>query len=199
MSKVQNRYIDYGSVDRGFYANQKAIARWRKFQVVGGIFFALGIVLIAFAVNEYSHLDLTGMATIGFIGVLAIAAGVIPYGVGKYMLQRFRLEDFNYRIALHFMREMGIPKGEQVLSKNPRFLDYFEEVQEAVTKKQAENSATPIDEQPVTRISYRIASLMLRDEESLAFKSMLVSLITNGADLDYDSLATILEREKSFR
>lgn len=199
MSKVQNRYIDYGSVDRGFYANQKAIARWRKFQFAGGIFFTLGIVLIAFAVNEYSHLDLTGMATIGFIGVVAIAAGVIPYGIGKYMIQRFRLEDFNYRLALHFMREMGIAKAEEILAKNPRFLDAFEEVQEAVTLKQAEYGKVPVEKQPVTRISYRIASLMLRNEESLTLKPLLFSLIHGGAALDYDSLDATLNREKAFR
>lgn len=198
MPKAQNRYIDSGSVDRGFYANQKAVARWRRFQLAGGVFFALGIILVAFAVNEYSHLDLTGMTTIGFIGVLAAAAGVIPYSVGKYMIDRFRLEDLNYRLALHFMREMGIPKAETVLSKNPRFLDYFEEVQEAVTEKQAENGGVSLEEQPVTRLAYRIASLVLRDVESLALKSMLIALISNGSDLDYDSLAATLEREKSF-
>lgn len=199
MPKVQKLYIDYGSADRGFYTNQKAIARWRRFQNIGGVFFALGIVLVAFAVNEYSHLDLTGMATIGFIGVVVIAAGVIPYGIGKYMLERFRLEDFNYRLALHFMREMGIRKADEILSKNPRFLDAFEEIQEAVTEKQAANGGRSVDDQPVTKIAYRVASLMLRNEESLTLKPLLLSLIHGGADLDYDSLAHTLEREKAFR
>lgn len=199
MPEVQKRYIDYGSADRGFVANKKAIARWRKFQIVGGIFFTLGVVLIAFAVNEYSHLDLTGMTTVGLIGVTAAAAGVIPYSIGKYMLEHFRFEDFNYRIALHFMREMGIKNADKVLAQNPRFLDSFEEVKEAVTLKQAEYGKIPVDQQPVTRIAYRIASLMLRDEATLALKPLLISLIHGGADLDYDSLVATLNREKAFR
>jgi hypothetical protein len=201
MSEVQKRYIDAGSCDRGVAANQKAIARWRRFQTVGSVLFALGVVLVAFAVNEYSHLDLTGMTTIGFIGVIAAAAGVIPYSIGKYTLEHWRYEDLNYRLALHFMREMGmgIRKSEEILSKNPRFLDAFEEVQAAVTVKQAFYAGVSVEEQPVTRVAYRIASLMLRDEKTLALKPLLLSLIDGGADLDYDSLDSTLNREKVFR
>lgn len=199
MSKVQKRYIDVGSVDRGFHANQKAIARWRKFQITGSVFFALGIVLVAFAVNEYSHLDLTGMTTIGFIGVIAAAVGVIPYSIGKYMPERYRYEDFDYRISLHFMREMGIRKPDEVLAKNPKFLEAFKDVRSAVTRRQAENGSVDVEEQPVTKIAYRIASLVLRDENTLALKPLLLSLIGGGADLDYDTLDALLNREKAFR
>lgn len=199
MPEVQKRYVDYGSADRGVYANEKAILRWRNFQVAGGILFALGVALVAAALNEYSHFDLTGMTTVAVIGVAAAAIGSLPYAIGKYMLDHGRFNDLNYRLALHFMREMGIKNADKVLDQNPKFLEAFKEIQNAVTEKQAANGGVSVDDQPVTKIAYRVASLMLRDEKTLALKPLLLTLIHGGADLDYDSLDGTLNREKAFR
>lgn len=199
MPNAQKHYVDSDSCDRGVAENEKAISRWHRFQLVGGVLFALGVALVAIAVNEYSHLDLTGMSTVAAIGVASAAVGSLPYAIGKYMLEHFRFEDLNYRLAVHFMREMGIKNAEKVIAQNPKFLDSFEEVQAAVTEKQAANVGVSLDQQPVTRRAYRIASLMLRDEESLALKRLLLSLIADNEGLDYDSLAETLNREKAFR
>jgi hypothetical protein len=195
MSEAQNRYVDYGSVDRGESRFQKTLSFWRNFQFAGGIGIALGVLLVLIAVNEHSHLDLTGMSTIALIGLAVVAASAMPWVIGRYVLERFKYEDFDYRIALHFMREMKIQNPAKVLAQNPHFLEAFEEIRTAVTAKQAEYGQRPVDEQLVTRLAYRIASLMLRGESSLALKPNLLSLIAGGADLDYDSLAETLNRK----
>lgn len=195
MSEAQKRYVDVNSCDRGVAANDKAITRWKRFQLVGGILLALGAVLVAIAVNEYSHFDLTGMATVAAIGVTSAAIGTVPYAIGKYMLERFRFDNLNYRLAIHFMREMGIKNAEKVLAQDSRFLEAFKEIRYAVTAKQAADGGTAVNEQTVTRLSYRVASLMLRDEESLALKPLLLSLIAGGADLDYDTLSEVMNRK----
>lgn len=195
MSEAQKRYIDYGSADRGDARYQKTLSIWRNFQRIGGFIVALGVVLIAIAVNEHSHLDLTGMSTVALIGLSAALIGALPWRIGKYMIERFRYEDYVYRLAIHFMREMGIKKADKVLAQNHHFLEAFEDIRSAVTIKQAEYAGVPINAQPLTKLSYRIASLMLRDKESLALKPLLLSLIAGGADLDYDSLAETLNRK----
>lgn len=195
MSEAQKRYIDYGSADRGDARYQKTLSIWRNFQRIGGYAVALGVVLIAIAVNEHSHLDLTGMSTVALIGLSAALIGALPWRIGKYMIERFNYEDYVYRLAIHFMREMNIRKPEAVLAQNHHFLEAFKEIRSAVTIKQAENAGRPINAQPLTKISYRVASLMLRDKESLALKPLLLSLIAGGADLDYDSLAETLNRK----
>jgi hypothetical protein len=90
---------------------------------------------------------------------------------------------------------MKIQNPAKVVKQNPHFLEAFEEIRHAVTGMQSAYAGIQVHEQPVTRLSYRIASLMLRDEPSLALKPLLLSLIAGGADLDYDSLAETLNRK----
>jgi hypothetical protein len=189
MRKSRNCYIDINSADRGAASIEKALSHWRRFQFVGGITVALGAVLMAFAVNEYSHLDLSGMATLAVIGIIAAILGYLPFPIGKYIMKKNRYEDESYRMAIHFMTEMGVKNPSRKLTKDPRYMEAFEEVKFAVQAKQAEYGQVLIEDQPVTRLAFRIASLVLRDENTLRNKLFILTHIADDEkDLDYDVL-----------
>lgn len=195
MSDAQKRYVDSGSYDRGAVHYKRSLSLWTNFQLAGGIIVALGVVIVAVAVNEYSRLDLTGMGTVALVGLTAVVIGLLPRKIGKYMIERFRHKEFLYRLAIHFMKEMGIKNSAKVLTQTPRFLESFEEVITAVAARQALNAGATVDAKSSSLQSHRIGSLMLRDEKSLTVKPILLSLIAGGAELDYDSLTAILDRK----
>lgn len=195
MSESLKRYVDSGSYDRGDARYRKTRSFWVNLQITGGLIAALGVVLVATSVNEYMHFNLETMSNVAFVGLGFFLFGLVPWFIGGRMTQKYKFNDSTYRLALHFMRDMKIKKPARILNENPEYLESFEEVRKAVTTKQAEYAGVSVDEQTVTRLSYRIASLVLRNEDSLALTSHLLSRIAGGADLDYDSLAAALDRK----
>ncbi|QOD05863.1 hypothetical protein [Pseudarthrobacter sp. BIM B-2242] len=186
--------VEEDSYDRGHELYRKRLQRWRRLEFTGGTAFGFGVAAVCAPFNPYTY-GLEGAALIAtmLIGVVLLAAGAPVFGVAKSRIRRNKLDDFVYRIAVHFMSEMGIDQPEKVLDQNPRYLEAFEEVRSAVTAVEASNAGIRKGSMSLTPRSRRIGSLVLRDERSLGLTPQLVSLIKDQMILDYDLLAARLD------
>ena len=186
--------VDAASYDRGHKSYLKRLQRWRRAEFAGGTAFGLGLAAVCAPFNPYTYgLEGSAMIAVMLIGVALLALGAPVFGVARYMIRRHKLNDFVYRIAVHFMFEMGIDQPEKVLDQNPRYLEAFEEVRSAATAVEASNAGIRKGSMSLTPRSRRIGSLVLRDERSLALAPQLVSLINDQMILDYDVLAARLD------
>jgi hypothetical protein len=88
---------------------------------------------------------------------------------------------------------MHIKHPMKTLAKNPKYLTAFEEIRKTVARKETRLSNGSLLVQLNEANTYRIASLVLRNEESLEKDQILVSLINVHEILDYDSLATLMD------
>lgn len=99
-----------------------------------------------------------------------------------------KVNDSNYQLALHFMKEMGVPNAKLLLDTHPQYLEAYEKVNRLFTKISASKPYSDSYENSAAHTN-RVASLVLRDQSSLAKTEKLMELIEKDPKRSYDSLA----------
>jgi hypothetical protein len=193
MIATQDRYLAEDSYSRNLQKFKKTHRRWTNTQLNGGLIVALGICLIVCDFAGYFGLNWSLLSSIFIIGLAIVIIGLFPLVTATSFINQRRLDNFTYWIAAQFMREMHIKHPMKTLAKNPKYLTAFEEIRKTVARKETRLSNGSLLVQLNEANTYRIASLVLRNEESLEKDQILVSLINVHEILDYDSLATLMD------
>lgn len=193
MDNTKKRYVAADSYSRGDANYQKIRSRWYRMHFAASIGFFTGIGLGVSALLFHPFLPFIVIQTAVIIGGVLVVLAAPIWLISLAVILWRKLDDYLHFIAVHFMKEMGIPKPADVLHDNPQYLKSFEEVRTAVTAEEAALNGKRFGSQELTPRSRRIGSLVLRDEHSLAHTPYLLSLIKDQKNLDYDSLAELLD------
>lgn len=188
MQSEESCYIDSGSYARGDRKYKKQRSFWHNIRFAGLMIFVLGGTIIV-----GSSLLKPVMLTIMNAGAALSLLGIIMTLAGRTVIRRHKLDDFPYRLAHHYMDEMGIDNPKERLDTNPRYVEAVEEVRVAITALEGKHKGTANWSHGLTANACRIGSLVLRDQRSLDLTPHLINLIEERELSDYDSLATLFD------
>jgi hypothetical protein len=136
--------------------------------------------------------------------ITLLATGALLWYTTHRITKRHQYRNFDYRIALFLMKELGHANPAVVLAHNPQYLTAFQTITTAVIKElTAAGKPLATAGKKLTTIglqryethspSHRVASLVLHDENSLSKEPELLALIKDQHITDYDQLATMMD------
>lgn len=197
MSEAKNRKTNDWIYNRETERYKKSLARWQNFQIVGGLTIAGGVVIVAFAVNEYTRLDLTGMLSMVLVGLATGIVGLIPWWIGKQKIQGLEYKAAINTKTLLYLKVLGITEYDQVLEDNPIFRKIFQNIKAASIAAYIANPTSLTGLKSVNILARQLRSHLDGGDKTQELKALLFSLMSERSGTvyeagDYRSLAEFL-------
>jgi len=198
MAPATRGYIDSDSYHRGMEQYEKTRKFWsnaRFYSLVPLVIGVAALPLPLFFNRQYGHVRVPPNLVVPalILSCVLIAAGTLLTLTTSWVFKHRQLNYPTYQCALHSMKEMGIPHPEKVLAANPQYIESYEDLSFLVIRINNKRSKRKQPYENIDEHAHRVASLVLRDEHSLALTPYLISLIKADPTMSYDALAEKLD------